>query len=179
MIFAKKARTPEPSERDSAPTQTQYSSQLASEGLEHEYEELVRAQIVRLGIPLETVEVEVKPAGSRRDSRKIYLGMVRLTRWNERTSLRLLMALPLLEAKVRQSLDTSWLVDVSHFGGLWLHASSSLGKTTALSDIRDAIVQLEGIPAADTVPPPETGWDPSMEAALEVVEVQPSGPGKP
>ena len=73
-------------------------------GLEHEYGELVRVQIARLGIPLDTVEVEVKPAGSRRDSRKIYLGMVRLTRWNERTSLRLLMALPLLEAKVRQSL---------------------------------------------------------------------------
>ena len=178
MIFAKKTRN---QDGDSAPTQTQtqYGSQLSGEGLEREYEELVRAQLARLGIPLETVEVEVRPAGSRRDGRNIYVGMLRLTKWNQRTSLRLLLALPLLEAKTRQSLDTTWLVDVSHFGGLWIHASSSLRTSAALTDIRDAIMQLElGANTADTAAPPETAWSTSVQAALEL-DPLPSGPGKP
>src|SRR6186713_2416732 len=60
MIFAKRSRPPE-GPVDSA--QTHYSSQLAGEGLEREYEDIVRAQVARLGVPLETVEVEVRPAG--------------------------------------------------------------------------------------------------------------------
>jgi len=101
MIFGK--RTPpqsQPAERDSA--QTVYSSQMSGEGLEREYEDIVRAQLTKLGVPLETVEVEVRPAGAMQDGRNIYLGMVRLVRWHQRTSLRLLVALPLLEVKTRQ-----------------------------------------------------------------------------
>lgn len=173
MIFAKRSRTPDAAaERDSA--QTHYSSHLAGEGLEREYEDLVRVQIARLGIPLETVEVEVRQAGSMADGRHIYLGMVRLTKWQSRTSLRLLVALPLLEVKTRQSLETSWLLDVSHFGGLWVHASSNLRNGEVFGDIRDAITALElGAQAPDSQPPSEAGWDASVHAVL------PDAGGKP
>jgi hypothetical protein len=162
MIFGKRlsSQTDSP---DSA--QTHYSSsQVTGEGLEREYEEIVRAQLAKLGVPLETVEVEVRPAGSMPDGRNIYLGMVRLTRWQPRTSLRLLVALPLLEAKTRQSLETTWLTDVSHFGGLWVHASSTLRNSEVMGDIREAIAHLElGASGQNT----GAGWSASVQAELD------------
>ena len=175
MIFARRSQPPEPTEHDSA--QTHYSSQLAGEGLEREYEEIVRAQIVRLGVPLENVEVEVRSAGTMPDGRKVYLGMVRLVKWEARTSLRLLIALPLLEAKTRQSLETTWLMDVSHFGGLWVHASSSLRQGEVMGDvmgdIREAIRLVEnGVPPPDSNLP-DAGWSASVQAVLDVPRGKP------
>lgn len=166
MIFSKKpAPAGKQGEADSA--QTQYGSQLSGEGLEREYEEVVWGQIGRLGIPHDTVQVEVRPAGTMKDGRAVYLGMVRLVKWDPRTSLRLLVALPLLEAKTRQSLDTTWLTDVSHFGGLWVHAATAARTGEVLGDIRDAVMRLElgGSPAdAGTS---DVGWSASVQAALD------------
>ena len=166
MIFGK--RTPpqsQPAERDSA--QTVYSSQMSGEGLEREYEDIVRAQLTKLGVPLETVEVEVRPAGAMQDGRNIYLGMVRLVRWHPRTSLRLLVALPLLELKTRQSLETTWLMDVSHFGGLWVHASSTLRTAEVMGDIREAVAQLELGMGNTPSGGGDAGWSASVQAALD------------
>lgn len=162
MIFGKGKGKGQGAELDSS--QTRYSSlQLSGEGLEREYEDIVRVQIARLGVPLESVNVEVRPAGTRQDGRHIYLGMVRMTQWEPRTSLRLLVALPLLETKTRQSLETTWLMDVSHFGGLWIHASSALRSNEVLSEIREAVSRLELGASA----PRDPDWSPSVQAELE------------
>jgi hypothetical protein len=175
MIFSRKPGQPQgkPGEGDSA--QTHYSSsQLSGEGLEREYEDVVWAQLGRLGIPQDTVEVEVRPAGTMKDGRSVYLGMVRLVKWDARTSLRLLVALPLLEAKTRQSLDTTWLTDVSHFGGLWVHAATPTRTAETLGDIRDAVVRLElGQQASSS----ESGWSASVQAVLDDPERFRSGGG--
>lgn len=175
MIFSRKpAPQGKPGEGESA--QTQYSSsQLSGEGLEREYEDVVWAQLGRLGIPQDTVEVEVRPAGTMKDGRSVYLGMVRLVKWDPRTSLRLLVALPLLEAKTRQSLETTWLTDVSHFGGLWVHAATATRTAETLGDIRDAVVRLElGQQASSSS---ESGWSASVQAALDDPERFRSGGG--
>lgn len=166
MIFGKRPQPPDGSNHPDS--QTAYgSSQMSGEGLEREYEDIVRAQLSRLGVPQDTVEVEVRPAGAMQDGRNIYLGMVRLVKWEARTSLRLLVALPLLEAKTRQSLDTTWLADVSHFGGLWVHASAALRSNEVLSDIREVVMQLErNMPDTNKAAPPDTGWSASVQAEL-------------
>lgn len=162
MILGKRPK------KDGDPVHTEYgSSQAAGEGLEREYEELVRAQLARLGISMETVEVEVRPAGAMKDGRNIYLGMVRLVRWEPRTSLRLLVALPLLEAKTRQALETMWLTDVSYFGGLWVHASQSLRTPEVLGEIREAVMQLELGVSQSQPPAGAHGWSASVQAELE------------
>lgn len=163
MIFGKRSTPQVPQAERGSSEQTVYSSQMAGDGLEREYEEIVRAQLAKLGVPLETVEVEVRTAGSMQDGRAIYLGMVRLIKWNPRTSMRLLVALPLLEVKTRQSLETTWLVDVSHFGGLWVHASSNLRTGEVMGDIRDAIAQLE----LNATTSGGEGWSASVQAALD------------
>src|SRR4051812_43662309 len=169
MIFGK--RTPsqaQASERDSA--QTVYSSQMSGEGLEREYEDIVRAQLTKLGVPLDSVAVEVRPAGAMKAGRNISLGMVRLVRCPPRPTLRLLVALPLLELKTRQSLETTWLMDVSHFGGLWVHASSTLRNAEVMGDIRDAVSQLELGTASTPSSGSDAGWSASVQAALDDAE---------
>ena len=167
MIFSKRS-APQAKGEGETIVHTQYSSsQMSGEGLEREYEEVVRAQLARLGVPQETVEVQVRPAGTMQDGRSIYLGMVRLVQWDARTSFRLLVALPLLEAKTRQSLDTSWLMDVSHFGGLWVHASAAIRTSEVLVDIRAAITRLELGARIDAGVVGEAGWSASVQAALD------------
>ena len=70
----------------------------------------------------------------------LVLAVLRLRRYRlkERYALIfLLLGLPLLEAKLRRLTNGSWLKDVSHFGGLWLHASGQLQDSTALQELRD------------------------------------------
>ena len=72
----------------------------------------------------------------------IYGGMMRLTRWQRDSALRVLLGLPLLEAKIRKMVRSLWLGEVSHFGGLWLHASEQLTSTEAMTELRLLILQL-------------------------------------
>jgi hypothetical protein len=178
MIFSKRSAPPDKQKAKQAAgpdsALTQYSSQLSGEGLEREYEEVVRVQLSRLGIPPETVEIEVRPAGTMKDGRAVYLCMLRLVKWNPRTSLRLLIALPVLEAKTRQSLDTTWLMDVSHFGGLWVHASGGVRTDAVLGDVRAAITQLE-LMTAQAGAPIDPRWSPSVQAVLKELEGEESG----
>ena len=78
------------------------------------------------------------------------------------------MALPLLEAKTRQSLETTWLMDVSHFGGIWVHASSSLRNGDVMGDIREAIKLLELDAQLPDSMPAEANWSASVQADLDV-----------
>lgn len=113
-------------------------------GLEREYGELIQSQLLKLAGAPDLVEVEVRAAGATPDGRAIYTGMLRLARWDRRRSLRILVALPLIEAKMRKSLESTWLGDVSQFGGLWLHASAGARGAQALCDVHDVIVGFEG-----------------------------------
>lgn len=111
--------------------------------LADEYRELIMDQLTRGGIGAACVDLEIREAGQLRDGRAVFLGMLRLVCWERRSAVRLLLGLPILEAKVRRQAASSWLADVSHFGGLWLHASGQLQGTTALADLRNLVMDIE------------------------------------
>jgi len=172
MIFSKKqAAAAKPGEID----QTQYSSQMSGEGLEREYEEVVWGQLGRLGIPHETVAVEVRPAGTMKDGRSVYLGMVRLVKWDARTSLRLLVALPLLSLLIGCVRFPPVLTAKCKGSGLWVHAGTAARTGEVLGDIRDAVVRLELGAQAGDPGPSEGGWSASVQAALDDPERVRSG----
>jgi len=110
--------------------------------LEAEYETLIMAQCTRWGISESSITVEVRNAGRGPNGRDVYLAMIRLAKWERDSALRILLGLPLLEAKVRKLLRTLWLMEVSHFGGLWLHASEQLANTDAMEELRKLMVTL-------------------------------------
>ena len=121
-------------------------SDRRGEGLEVEYQTLIATQFRRWGISTSCVTVEVRQIGRAPDGFEVFVGMVRLHRWDRISGLRVLLGLPMLESKVRRTVRGTWMADFSHFGGLWLHASEQLGATEASSELRQLMVQL--VPAS-------------------------------
>ncbi|HEY8358025.1 MAG TPA: hypothetical protein VIL30_11235 [Ramlibacter sp.] len=140
----------------------------AGKGLETEYESLIASQFRRGGIADGVFTVEVRRIGPAPDGLDVYLGMVRLAQWERDSSLRLLLGLPLLETKIRKLVRTLWIGEVSHFGGLWLHASEQLHATPAMRELRELLIQLTPPPAS-----PRAGEDSGGDEALS------SEPGAP
>jgi len=137
-LFARDAGRREDQGRD-----TEVDASLAAgQGLEAEYESLIANQCRRWGIAEGVVTIEVRQIGRAPDGLDVYLGMVRLAQWERDSSLRLLLGLPLLETKIRRMVRTLWIGEVSHFGGLWLHASEQLNATPAMRELRELLIQL-------------------------------------
>jgi hypothetical protein len=65
-----------------------------------------------------------------------------------------MLGLPMLDAKVRKSVAALWLADVSHFGGLWLHAGGQLQSGGPIGELRQLLVSLTG-PRAQAPRKPE------------------------
>lgn len=126
---------------------TEVDSAPRGHNLEAEYETLIVAQCVRWGILQNSITIEVRRLGRTNSGLDIYGGMMRLTGWQRDSALRVLLGLPLLESKIRKMVRSLWLGEVSHFGGLWLHASEQLQATEAMTELRQLILQLTQDPA--------------------------------
>ena len=139
-LFVREARGHR--DRRGDPDSDYHPSDKPGEGPEVEYQGLIETQFRRWGISSRCVTIEVRRMGKAPDGFDVLIGMVRLAHWERLSGLRVLVGLPLLEAKVRKSLRASWLADYSHFGGLWLHASSRVPPEGAAIELRDALAQL-------------------------------------
>jgi hypothetical protein len=129
-------------QRQEGASDTETDSAPRGHNLEAEYETLIITQCVRWGIDETCITLEVRRLGRTNSGLDIYGGMMRLTRWQRDSALRVLLGLPLLEAKIRKMVRSLWLCEVSHFGGLWLHASEQLTSTEAMTELRHLILQL-------------------------------------
>jgi hypothetical protein len=145
-LFVRESR-PRP---DHDPDSEYHPSDRRGEGLEVEYQTLIATQFRRWGISTGCVTIEVRQIGRAPDGFDVFVGMVRLAKWDRPSALRVLIGLPLLEAKVRKSVRSTWMADFSHFGGLWLHASEQLQTTAAPAELRQLMVQL--VPPSAVVP---------------------------
>lgn len=128
--------------RGGDPDSDYHPSGRQGEGLEVEYQSLIATQFRRWGISPECVTIEVRQIGRAPDGFEVFVGMVRLHRWERISGLRVLLGLPLLEAKVRKMVRGTWMGDFSHFAGLWLHASEQLSGSNAHSELRELMLQL-------------------------------------
>lgn len=137
-LFIREARGRKSAEPDS----DYHPSDRRGEGLEVEYQSLIATQFRRWGIATSCVTIEVRQIGRAPDGYDVFVGMVRLAQWERESALRVLLGLPLLEAKVRKTVRGTWLADFSHFGGLWLHASEQLHATPAMGELRDLMVKI-------------------------------------
>ena len=121
--------------RDVDPDSDYHPSSKSGDGLEVEYQRLIANQFRRWGISPACATIEVRRLGQAPDGFDVLVGMVRLTRWDRISVLRVLLGLPLLEAKVRKSVRATWLADFSHFAGLWVHASEQMQPGGELRDL--------------------------------------------
>lgn len=107
-----------------------------------EYERQISSVLHRWGISESCTSIQVVPIGEGADGRQVFVALVRISAWERRPVLRLLLGLPLLERKVRKAIRAHWLSEASHFGGLWLHASEGLADTSADAELRRLIASL-------------------------------------
>lgn len=115
------------------------------EGLETDYQALIAAHFRRFGISNNCITIEVKKIGVAPDGYDVFIGMVRLVRWEQTSSLRVLLGIPLLEAKIRKTVRATWLADYSHFAGLWLHVSEQMQIP---AELRELLGSLAPLPSA-------------------------------
>jgi hypothetical protein len=108
-----------------------------------EYRTIIHEQLKRGGVLAQCVEVEVRPVGKAGDGRQAFIGMLRLIRWERTSAIRLLLGLPILESRLRRAVRGSWLHEVSHYGGVWVHASGQLQDAHTMEDLRMLIVETE------------------------------------
>jgi hypothetical protein len=113
------------------------------EDLAGEYRSLILQQLGHGGISSTSVELDVHQTGALRDGRHVFVGMLRLVRWERASAVRLLLGLPILETRLRRALKNSWMHELSHFSGVWLHASGQLQDSSALQDLRALVVDIE------------------------------------
>lgn len=141
-------------------------------GLETEYQTLIAAQFRRWGIAPSAVTIEVKKVGAH-EGFDVFVGMVRLERWERISGLRVLLGLPLLENKIRKTVRASWLADFSHFGGLWLHAAEHVESPGELRDLIGALAPTSSREAGGGDSQPGSSFAPIQA----VSSVSPSGTG--
>lgn len=115
------------------------------DGLEAELHMAVAEQLARGGISEDGITIEIRCLGRGIDGRNVYVAMLRLVKWEPRSAVRLLLGLPLLQAKVRRVLRGSWIHDVSHFAGLWLHPSGQFEESGAMHGLRNLILRIEDL----------------------------------
>jgi len=108
-----------------------------------EIRDILLAQLERGGIAPDILDIDVRCLGRANDGREVYQGMLRLSKWDRRAVVRLLLGLPLLQAKVRRTVHASWVHDVAHFTGLWLHPSAQFEETGGMEELRGLILALE------------------------------------
>lgn len=108
-------------------------------GLQSEYEKLVLQHVRRLGVPPSCASVSVREI-DRHQNRGVYVALVRLQGWERDAALRLLLGLPRLDKKVRESVRAHWVSEVSYFEGVWLQATDELHGNQALSELRSFLL---------------------------------------
>lgn len=139
------------------PASDYHPSHKGGEGLEVEYQKLIADHFQRWGISPGCVTIEVKKIGQGHAGYDVLVGMVRLNRWERTSGLRLLLGLPLLEAKIRKTVRATWLADFSHFGGLWLHASEQLEIPDELRELLGSLAPLSSSRTAGAARPSRPG----------------------
>src|SRR3954469_2395279 len=97
MFGLRKIIAREGRQRREGASDTQVDSAPRGHNLEAEYETLIITQCVRWGIDETCITLEVRRLGRTNSGLDIYGGMMRLTRWQRDSALRVLLGLPLLE----------------------------------------------------------------------------------
>jgi hypothetical protein len=159
-------RAPEPEED---PETRVNPTDQRGDNLEAEIQDAILEQLAKGGVTLDCVAIDVRDIGRGSDGRPVYLALLRLTRWEETSAVRLLLGLPLLQAKVRKAVQSSWLDQVAHFSGLWVHPSGQFEETAAMNDLRNMILHLEQVRArtasAGSAAPEHSVWSLPQELA--------------
>lgn len=111
--------------------------------LEAEYRQVAQAQLRRLGLPESAATIAITKA-SHRLQRPHFVIELAITGWDRDAVIRVLLGLPLLEARMRKCIEPLWIADVSTFVGLKVSAGERLQEADASNELRRLVIELTG-----------------------------------
>ena len=126
------------------------SSEMTTRDIEEYYFRIISDCLRRLLVKPETVEIRVKRAGTGPTGLPGFAGCVRIVRWDPVITPVLLQNMPVVDARVRQLVDTSVILEHTHFAGLWFQATSTTeGAPRALAGLPAELVHQAGGPVGE------------------------------
>lgn len=130
--------------RRSSEHQTDYQSLgEAAGGLDAEYRRIVTHHLERWGVPDSCATVQIQQLPDQ-GGKEAFVAVVCLIAWDRNAVIRVLLGLPLLDKKIRKSVEVSWLADLSVFRGVQLKVAESLHHAHASRELRHLVVTLTG-----------------------------------
>jgi hypothetical protein len=126
------------------------SSELTNSDIESYYLRVIVDCLRRLLVPVESIEVRVKRAGTGHAGLTAFAGYVRILKWDPVLTPVLLQNMPVIDARIHKVVNASVILEHTHFAGLWFQAAASTeGAPTALFGLpRELIHQPGGSPSA-------------------------------
>jgi hypothetical protein len=138
---------PKREEPPAMPQHSVVSSELTVGDIESYYQRVIADVFRRMLVPADGIEIGVKRSAGGRGGGMSFAGYVRILRWDPLLSPVLLQNLPVIEGQVRKVVAASVILEQTHFGGLWMQASSqAVGAPTQLVGMPAELVRQ---PAAD------------------------------
>ncbi len=135
-------------EPGSGPGHSALSSEMTTRDIEEYYFRIISECLRRLLVKPDSVEIRVKRAGYGPGGMPGYAGCVRVLRWDPVVTPVLLQNMPVVDARVRQLVDASVILEHTHFAGLWFQASSSTeGAPRSLAGVPAEVVHQPARPA--------------------------------
>jgi hypothetical protein len=114
------------------------------------YRELVADELRRWKIPDGAVAIEIRRDGYSPGAAS-FVAILRLLEWHGAATLPLLLGLPFLEKRLRRTVQSHWLADLSAFKGVWLHASERMLAAPGIGELRELLVSLTNVRVQDSV----------------------------
>lgn len=119
------------------------ASQHSEAEIRDEYGRIVAHLLDRARIDPACVQVDIRDGGVARDGLRVLMILIRMTAWERASSLRLMLGLPHLEREARKAAVASWVAEVSHFGGLWLHPSTPMLDREVTRELGQVLADVE------------------------------------
>jgi hypothetical protein len=121
------------------------SSEFTDHDIERYYFSLITDCLKRLLVAPEDMEVIVKRARVDRYGLSTYTAYVRILKWHPLVTPVLLQNMPIIDARVRRLVETSIILEQTHFAGLWFQSpSTAAGSPTSLMGLPLQLVHQPG-----------------------------------
>jgi hypothetical protein len=118
------------------------SSQLTNSDIESYYLKILGECVRRMLVPADSIDIEVRRAGSGPTGLTAFAGYVRIVRWDPVLTPVLLQNMPVIDARIRKVVAASVILEHTHFAGIWFQATSStVGAPKTLLGVPAEIVR--------------------------------------
>ena len=107
------------------PVNASMSSELSNSDVEHYYWRVIVDCLERLLVSVDSIEVGVERSGTSSAGLTAFVAFVRILKWDPDVTPVLLQNMSVIDARIRQVVNASFILEHTEFKGIWFQASCS------------------------------------------------------